>query len=310
VSSTGRSARWKVCSALGITLLVFMGGSSAQPPTQFLDPTRDPSVLRLPPATSLTEQFIWTANDAAAWNPTYQASVRGQNDKTEPHAFRAHFTINTLPQQATLYLAGPRSASVFLNGIKVLEFDDSVDRGRGFNVMTADVAGVLRLGENVIAIRAVRGHNSLHTGASALMNHVTYGEVLLVKIVPKDLAEDAPPVLVSDARWRSTATAIADWQSATLDDSAWPDVESIGAPGSRRDFCSGTWMPVFTTGQDIQALHRTCASFRLVRRRSRKSRAARERPRSAMPNPQACWPVRTDVTFLSISAENWLAVFT
>ena len=203
---------------------------------KYLDPVHDPSILRPAPATSLAEQFIWTAGDAAARNPAYQATVRGQNDKTEPHTFRAHFQIKQVPAQATLYVAGPRSATVFLNGKQVLHFDDDPKAGRGFHVMTAAVADALRAGENVIALQEVRGHSSLHTGAPPIMNQVTYGEVLLVKIVPRGIAEDAPPLVVSDTSWRSTLHPADDWSSPSLDDSAWPQVESIGSPGSSKDF--------------------------------------------------------------------------
>jgi hypothetical protein len=213
-------------------------GSSAQviPTPKYLDPTRDPSTLRPAPTTSLAEQFIWTADDAAALNPAYQATVRGQNDKTAPHTFRAHFEVKEVPPQATMYVAGPRSATVFLNGKKVLRFDDDPKAGRGFHVKTANVAEALDRGENVIAIQEVRGHNSLHTGAAPIMNQVTYGEVLLVKIVPRGIAENAPPLLISDTHWRSTLHPGDDWRSPSLDDSGWPQVESIGSPGGRKDF--------------------------------------------------------------------------
>jgi hypothetical protein len=221
-------------------------GSSAQviPTPKYLDPTRDPSTLRPAPTTSLAEQFIWTADDAAALNPAYQATVRGQNDKTAPHTFRAHFEVKEVPPQATMYVAGPRSATVFLNGKKVLRFDDDPKAGRGFHVKTANVAEALDRGENVIAIQEVRGHNSLHTGAAPIMNQVTYGEVLLVKIVPRGIAENAPPLLISDTHWRSTLHG--------------HKSKASEAPAAARTSCSGTWTPAYMIGQATRVFCRTC----------------------------------------------------
>ncbi|HEY4381933.1 MAG TPA: alpha-L-rhamnosidase C-terminal domain-containing protein [Acidobacteriaceae bacterium] len=185
--------------------------------------------------TTLHEQFIWTKDDAAALRPAYQATVRGQDDKIAPHYFRAHFSVSALSPEATLYIAGPRSATVMLNGTKVLEFKDQ-DAGKGFRVSTADVKSALNVGENVLAIEEVRGHSSLHTGASPVINQVTYGEVLAVKIVPRAIAVNAPPLLISDGSWRSTLNAAPNWSSASYDDSGWPAVQTLGVLGGRSDF--------------------------------------------------------------------------
>jgi hypothetical protein len=204
--------------------------------SRYLDPARDPSTLQVPETNSLREQFIWTKDDAAALNPPYQATVRGHNDKIAPHYFRAHFVIRVVPGKATLYIAGPRSATVTLNGAKVLQFSERDTAGKGFHVMTADVHGALRAGENVLAIEEVRGGTSLHTGASPVINQVTYGEVLAVKIVPRGIAVDAPPLVVSDGSWRSSLKAPEEWATTAFDDSAWPPVQTLGALGSRSDF--------------------------------------------------------------------------
>jgi alpha-L-rhamnosidase len=203
--------------------------------SRYLDPAHDPAALHLVESTTLHEQFIWTKDDAAALRPALQATVRGQDDKIAPHYFRAHFTVSAVPSEATLYLAGPRAATVTLNGTKVLQFADQ-DGGKGFHVMTAAVAKALQAGENVIAIQEVRGHSSLHTGASPVINQVTYGEVLAVKIVSRSIAVDAPPLLISDASWRSSLDAPPNWSSASFDDSNWPAVQTLGVLGSKSDF--------------------------------------------------------------------------
>ncbi|QHN03002.1 Bacterial alpha-L-rhamnosidase [Granulicella sp. WH15] len=235
MSVLGKGGRERKRRSLAAPALLCCVAFAASAAAQSLDPARDRTSLHMPPATTLREQFIWTKNDAAALDPAYQAKVRGQDDKTAPHYFRTHFRVDTLPQQATLYIAGPRSATVFLNGTKVLEFADA-GLGKGFHVMHAEVAAALHPGENVLAIEEVRGHSSLHTGAGPVINQVTYGEVLAAKIVPAGIAADAPPLLISDASWRSSLEAHGEWSAPLFDDSGWPLVQSLGPLGSRSDF--------------------------------------------------------------------------
>jgi alpha-L-rhamnosidase len=205
-------------------------------PAKYLDPAHDSSKLQQPQKTELREQFIWTKGDAAALDPAYQAKVRGQDDKITPHYFRARFAVGVVPKEATLYIAGPRSATVVLNGAKVMQFGDDDGGGKGFHVRTAEVAGALREGENLLAIQEVRGHSSLHTGASPVINQVTYGEVLAVKVVPRGIAVDVPALVVSDGSWRSSVDAKAGWDTAAFDDSGWAAVQTLGALGSKSDF--------------------------------------------------------------------------
>jgi hypothetical protein len=212
-----------------------LGQQRAKLSVRFLDPSRNFSAGQPAPPTTLREQFIWTQGDAAALDPAVQAKVRGQDDKIAPHYFRAHFSVTAVPAEATLYLAGPRSATVLLNGKNVLQFDDSTSE-KGLHVTTADVAGALKVGGNVIAIEEVRGHSSLHTAASPVINQVTYGEVLAVKIVPRAVATDGPPLVVTDGSWRSSLNAPPSWASPSFDDTAWPSVQTLGVIGSRTDF--------------------------------------------------------------------------
>jgi len=226
--------------ALRCLLLISLASAAIQAQTPIapgkLDPAHDPATLHTPAPAHLREQFIWTQGDAAALNPAYQSTVRGQDDKIPPHFFRAHFNIVSVPTHATLYLAGPRSATVFLNDTKVLEFTDDGTHPKGLTVITADVASALKPGQNTLAIEEVRGHSSLHTGANPTINQVTYGEVLAVKIIPRASAIEAPPLLISDASWRSTLQPPTDWQSPTFNDSTWPLVQTLGILGSKKDF--------------------------------------------------------------------------
>ncbi len=238
-SVEGATPRWRFASCCLFVALLGSGASGrskAATQIQYLDPAHDASELQSPPENLLREQFIWTRGDAAALDPVTQSKLRGQNDKIAPHYFRGHFSVASIPTKATLYLAGPRSATVLLNGVKVLQFDDSEANGKGFHVMTADVARALHVGENVLAVEEIRGHSSLHTGAGPIINQVTYGEVLAVKIVPRGIAEDATPLVVSDGSWRSSLDPASNWASPLFDDTVWPTVQTLGALGSRSDF--------------------------------------------------------------------------
>ncbi len=82
-----------------------------------LDPARDVArpVLEKDVHTPLPEEYIWTATDTNA-NAKLVYTFPGIAERTEPHYFRAHFKVGQVPQEATLYLAGPRSVSVWING--------------------------------------------------------------------------------------------------------------------------------------------------------------------------------------------------
>jgi alpha-L-rhamnosidase len=231
IAAIGKTVQmFAVASILMLTL------QAQQIPTP-LDPSRQAgSLLRHPPLNHLREQFIWTRGDAAALNPELQSKVRGQDQKIAPHYFRSTFDLTSVPRQATLYLAGPRSATVYLNGRQVLQFIDNGHGEKGFHVDTADVASSLRRGRNIIAVEEVRGHSSLHTGASRTINQVTYAEVLLAKIVPRPLGVFAPSIVATDAAWKSTLIPGRDWVSALFDDTTWPTVQTLGVPGAKSDF--------------------------------------------------------------------------
>ncbi len=201
-----------------------------------LDPGRDLANTAAAKPTQLPEQFIWTVNDAAALDPALQARVRGQNDKIAPHYFRHSFQVARVPDKATLYVAGPRATTVYLNGQIVMHVEDDGASGKGSRVYSAEVQRALRRGRNTIAIVAVRGHSSLHTAANPTINQVTYGEVLAVKIVPREQAVMSPALTISDASWRSSLAAPDGWFTPEFDDAAWPKVQSLGAIGSKSDF--------------------------------------------------------------------------
>jgi alpha-L-rhamnosidase len=201
-----------------------MGDPSVGPtkiPDQELDPTRTisspslESTLHQP----LPEQYIWTKEDAIS----AQSGAASAPD-LDPHYFRRTFDLSSVPARATLYLAGPRSATTYLNGQQVGSYQLNPDFPMGIRVYACDVTHALRPGKNVLAIEAVRGPN------------IGSGAVLAAKIVPAEQGIDAPALLISDARWKTSMHAAPGWLTASFDDSAWPAANSLGGIESSIEF--------------------------------------------------------------------------
>jgi hypothetical protein len=108
--------------------------------------------------TALPEEYIWTSGDI-----TIPRSDRNkfpwprQQLRIDPHYFRSTFSVDATPSAATIYVAGPRSAKVYLNGKLAASFNSDIDAPIGFHVFHADVAKLLHPGTNTLAIEAVRG---------------------------------------------------------------------------------------------------------------------------------------------------------
>ena len=118
---------FRACSLITIAALALLPGLARAQATPPLDPTRN---LVLPPESThqpLPEQYIWTRGGP----PMGQAEV-------QPRFFRAAFNLTTVPLDATLYLAGPRSARIYLNGKLVDHFDsDLTAPGLDFRVFAS-----------------------------------------------------------------------------------------------------------------------------------------------------------------------------
>jgi hypothetical protein len=185
----------------------------------------------------LTEEYIWTANDAAvAMRKESLNQLKRDDWKVEPHFFRRSFRITARSEQATLYIAGPRHARVWINGVLTADLHFSAGHHMGFDVLTAEVNGKLRVGDNLIAIEAVRGYGSHHHTNSLKTSWLNSGEVLAVKLIPAAEGVGAVPVLISNNAWKSSVNAASGWQEETFDDAAWKPVVSLGSIESDVDF--------------------------------------------------------------------------
>ncbi|MES2390745.1 MAG: alpha-L-rhamnosidase C-terminal domain-containing protein [Acidobacteriota bacterium] len=195
-----------------------------------LDPTRGltgplESSLHQP----LPEQYIWTAPDhAAAITDKIQYTFPKVTEATEPHFFRKIFALDQVPAQATLYLAGPRSASIYINGKLVRGVDSDVTHPLAIHVFATPIASFLKPGKNTLALEVVRGRGVTGFTNSALVMQQTFGEVLVAKILPAAPYLNATPLMMSDESWRSTTTPSTNWQSPTFDDASWKPVQDLG----------------------------------------------------------------------------------
>ncbi len=208
-------------------------------PNQDLDPTRGPDVLTAEPALHqpLPTQYIWTKADAVPSDVVASAGWFSSGDKDlEPHYFRKTFTLSSVPQHATLYIAGPRSATIFLNGQKVDSYSANLDFPMGIRVYSCDVTSAMKSGSNTLAIEAVRGPGIGSGADNRLSIQLTRGEVLAIKIVPAISGVMAAPVLITDDSWKAMIKAPADWSSSSLDDSSWPAADSLGGVESSIEF--------------------------------------------------------------------------
>ncbi len=194
-----------------------------------LDPTRNLTnpVLQSTLHTPLPEEYIWTADDTAR-DAKIVYTFPARTEQIEPHYFRTHFNVPTLPKEATLYIAGPRSVKVWINGQLAEQVESDVTSPLGMHVFATPSPNILHAGKNTIAIEAVRGRGVTGFANSALLRQQTFGQVLVAKIVPRAEGINGPALLLSNKDWRSSTTAAKGWEQADFDDAEWKPVQSIG----------------------------------------------------------------------------------
>lgn len=174
----------------------------------------------------LPEQYVWTATEKKTGKLVYVFPAISA--ATEPHYFRAHFQVGSVPKEATLYIAGPRSVSVWVNGQPVEKVASDTSSPLGMHVFATPVARALRAGDNVIAIEAVRGRGVTGFANSRLVQQQTSGRVLVAKIVPRAEGVEAPDLMHSGPGWRSSTTAEKGWEQPGFHDAGWKPAEAFG----------------------------------------------------------------------------------
>ncbi|MGC8550743.1 MAG: alpha-L-rhamnosidase C-terminal domain-containing protein [Acidobacteriaceae bacterium] len=191
-------------------------------PDAKLDPARTlasselESVLHKP----LPEQYIWTTG------PMGSRRARGH---LAPRYFRRVFQITSVPAHATLYLAGPRRATIYVNGKEVGHYQLVPDGRMGIRVYERDVTRELHAGKNVLAIEAVRGPRAGNEAGDNVSRHLQHGDALAAMIVPAAREINATPLVMSDSHWKAMkGTAPQGWQDANFNDGSWPVAEDLG----------------------------------------------------------------------------------
>lgn len=222
-------------------------GNPANGPTKIpdaqLDPARNlqPSELESAVHKPLPEQYIWTKADAIPGreNVDTPRPSPAVNDLA-PHYFRRVFAVSTVPASATLYVAGPRKATIYLNGKEVGHYTLNLDFPMGIRVYQCDVTSVLHAGRNVLAIEALRGPDATNQSEDWISRQQAHGQVLAAMILPAALGVQAAPLMMSDAEWKAEMHAApARWQSLDFDDSTWPAVNDLGGIEGSIDLFQG-----------------------------------------------------------------------
>src|SRR5579862_7430162 len=192
-------------------------------PNGHLDPARGLQFPSQPVHSPLLEQYFWTAGDITALLPNHSKFPWNRPGlRVDPHFFRTTFPVSSVPKAATLYIAGPRSAKVWLNGQLVTTFTSDIDVPIAFYVFHTDVTSLLHGGINTLAIEAIRGRGIVAGAGPVATQQITYGEVLVAKILPAAFGAEVPALVFSTPSWKSTTTFTENWQQPDFDDSHWP----------------------------------------------------------------------------------------
>jgi alpha-L-rhamnosidase len=201
---------------LACSFLVFLAVAAAplraQTPGPVLnvDPTAsiDQPVLESAVHPPLPEQFIWLAMPAGTPEKT---------DAATPRYFRASFTLDKIPSEATLYISGPDHVQAFVDGLPVATADRASSSKTYPLVVIVPVAKILRRGRNVFAIEA------------------RDGSPLAAKIVPASEDVGGPAIFTSGPGWKATLNAHTGWEHPGFDDSNWQSAKALGSIDTRVD---------------------------------------------------------------------------
>jgi hypothetical protein len=210
---------------------------------ELLDPARDLQRSRMESALHrpLPEQYIWTGQDTGETQPHYNAAPDDKPaEKAVRHFFRRIFDVGAVPAHATLYLAGPGRATVYLNGKEIGRYQLNPDIASGIRVYELDVTSQLHTGKNVLAIEALVGPNPFTEAEDTVSRHLRDGEVLAAMIVPAARGLQARPLVMSDARWQATTGVPATgWQGLEFNDTGWDRAQDLGGIESSIDLLQG-----------------------------------------------------------------------
>jgi hypothetical protein len=143
-------------------------------------------------ASTWAARWIWAPGDA---------------EKQTRAWLRTHLKLDAAPDRAPLLCSADNGFTLYVNGHKALE-------GSGWETpIAADIARLLRAGDNVIAVEA---RNEGGPGGVLLQAAVSVGKETVT--------------LASGPSWRVTIEEPAGWLEPGFDDSAWAPAVDLGAP--------------------------------------------------------------------------------
>ncbi|MFP5266677.1 MAG: alpha-L-rhamnosidase C-terminal domain-containing protein, partial [Acidobacteriota bacterium] len=233
---------WMAAAGVPSRMPAQMGDPADGPtkiPIEQLDAARNAVDLTLESAvhTPLPEQYIWTTEDAVPSVPTSDKSWgTGKGQDLDSHYFRRTFTLSRVPGRAEMYVAGPRQATIYVNGRKVGRYQLDLSFPMGIRVYAFDVTKALQAGSNVVAIEAIRGPRRGVQEGNRLGAQQIQGKVMAMKIVPAALGVSAAPLLISDANWKASMRLTPGWQNPGFNDSGWSAADCLGGVESSLEF--------------------------------------------------------------------------
>jgi len=158
----------------------------------------------------LPEQFIWTSESGNADAARF---------------LRTTFELSTPPPHATLYVAGPREAQVFLNGQRAGDFaSDLSETVIGPSVFQVEVAAFLKAGRNSIAVQAIAARKT----APWMPDFVYTKGAIVAKMLAAAPGIDGSVLLISNTRWKASSVGTPGWEAPGFDDSGWPAAKNLG----------------------------------------------------------------------------------
>jgi alpha-L-rhamnosidase len=181
-------------ATVGVTVLT----ASINNASTLLTCSVTPAILESSIHTPLPEQYMWIEDGRAE------------------HYFRSSFAVDQIPAAATLYIAGPTMATVYINGKQAGSVVKTAGQITLPVVGVFDVTKFLSPGVNIIAIDALGGDR------------------LAAKLVPSIEGENVSPILISGDQWKANSNLIAGWEQPNFDDSQWDTPTLLG--GIESDF--------------------------------------------------------------------------
>jgi hypothetical protein len=178
--------------------------------------------LMLAPA-EMSGQWIWTADEVTPAGATVPAK--------QPRFFRKTFELTRVPLgPVTLDVSCDDTFAAFVNGEAV---NLAVPEFYNERVYSCDVTKSLRLGKNVIAVRAENRPDPLDETVGTPAG-------LFVNLTDRSDAEPRRLATTDDA-WKAGKDGPEGWAKAEFDDASWPKAKALAVQTAAGPWARMTW---------------------------------------------------------------------